>query len=170
MTTPILNRPTDDLAAAAWVAQIPGIPLGKVGWTLPKHTEWHGRGRTDGFVTVAIVGGGAHPTAPIRLPVVEATCWAAPSMTTEQGSVRVPWGRAGELAEAIVAETYRYAEAGASGIPIPVPGKGYAPVTVMAAQILTAPRRVPGDVAGYARLQFDVQLTWVSTLQEGITP
>lgn len=167
MTTPVLHRPTGKLVAIAWVQRIPGVPLGKVGGTLPPEASWRGRGSADGFVTVTIVGGSKHPTAPIRMPVVQIDCYAA---AAEQGSVRVPWGRASDLAEAIVAETDRYAEAGASGGVLVLPGKGYAPATVQTALALTEPREVPGDVAGYARLQFDVQLTWVSTLQEGTAP
>lgn len=150
MSTPLL--PTTDLVAIAWLRLIAGLPAQQIATKLPKDVTIL---RTVGFVTTQIVGGNPHPDVPMRQPVVTASCWAAPAA----GSEKVPWGRAANLAEPIMAATYDRdlmdAEVDLTGF-----DPDYLPARVRTVLALTEPVRVEGDPSGFARFDIDLRINW----------
>jgi len=165
MTTLLL--PNSELVACAWLAQVPGWTSAMVGTTLPRigpvgpMPDWV----ATGFVTVAVVGGTPGSHAPLAEPALSVNCWAANATCAGAGkpinvSQRPPWGKAAQLAEQIRHAVYVLDRGLGRGVAMSVPG--YAGAAVMSALMLTEPRRVPADIAGHARWQFDLQLDWVT--------
>jgi len=165
MTTLLL--PNSELVACAWLAQISGWNTGMVGTTLPRIgptgplPDWI----AAGFVTVGVVGGTPGSHVPLAEPALSVNCWAVNATCAGIGqpinvSPRPPWGKAAQLAEQIRYAVYVLDRGIGRHVAMAVPG--YAGAAVMSALMLTEPRRVPADIAGYARFQFDLQLDWVT--------
>jgi hypothetical protein len=151
-----LTPPNSELVAVAWLASIAGLE-GIVSTTLPKDvTGW----AATGFVTLGAGGGGGviggRPDLYLqtRHPVLSVHTWA-----TVPGSAKPPWGMAAALAELVVAGCWDE-ENMRRDLTLPA---GYDPARAMEAYPLTEPRRIPGDVSGYAHFQLDLQLHWVAT-------
>lgn len=166
-----LKLPNSELVAAGWLASISGWSSAVVGTTLPRLASqgplpsW----ATTGFATVAVVGGTPAALMPVAEPVISINCWAVNASVAgaPTGPINVsnkpPWGDAAQLAEQIRAAAYVLDKNTARSVAMPVPG--YAHATVMGAQLLIEPRRMPADIAGYARYQMDVRLTWAAGRQ-----
>lgn len=166
MTTLLL--PNSELVACGWLAEIPGWSSAMVGTTLPRMPSsgplpaW----ATAGFATVAVVGGTPGALMASVEPVVSINCWAvnATGSGTAGAPINVqnkpPWGKAAQLAEQIRAAAYTLDKSG--GRSVAMPASGYAHAAVLGAQLLTEPRRMPADLAGYARFQMEIQLRWVA--------
>lgn len=146
MTTYVV---TPEQVAVAWVKTVPTVPADKVATTLPADSTTWG---STGFVQVSIVGGAPEPHVPLYRPIVQVDCWA-----TNPGSAKPPWGRAGSLAQAIVWATYghRYAT------PVSA-GSDFQDALVLSVRPISEPRRIPDDEAGFARVQVDLELVWVT--------
>lgn len=168
--TTALKLPNSELVARAWLALVPqfadvGTPIVT---TLPQDVmTW----TATGAVQVAgIVGGSPDAYVPRANPVVWLKCWACTAtQATPTSRVTVsnkpPWGAANLLAEQIRAATYRIdTEAAARGLAMPAPG--YYGASVHAAYLLSEPRRIPGDSAGYACYTLDLQLSWVAEVPQ----
>lgn len=162
-----LLLPDSELVASGWLAAIPGWSSAMVGTTLPRLgpngplPDWV----DTGFVTVAVVGGTPASHVPQAEPVLSVNCWAVNASCAGPGQPinvqnKPPWGRASQLAEQIRAAAYVLDKGIGRGVTMPVPGYAHAAVT--SALLLTEPRRMPSDMAGYARYQLDIQLTWVA--------
>ncbi|QOR55838.1 MAG: hypothetical protein YHS30scaffold324_70 [Catenulispora phage 69_17] len=162
-----LLLPNSELVACAWLAQVPGFTAAMVGTTLPRLgptgplPDWV----AAGFVTVAVGGGTPGSHAPLAEPALSVNCWAVNATCTGSGqpinvSPRPPWGKAAQLAEQIRHAVYVLDKGATRAVSMPVPG--YAGAAVMSALLLSEPRRVPADIAGFARTQFDLQLDWVT--------
>lgn len=154
--------PNSELVAVAWIGTVGDMPAGAVSLQLPKDPAvWE----ANGFVTVGgpgagpgvgsggVIGGAPDWYVQTRHPVLSVHTWANAS-----GSARPPWGKAATLAEYIVAgcndeDTIRRT------LSLPT---GYGSARVNEAYPLTEPRRVPGDMSGYAHFQMDLQLHWVA--------
>lgn len=165
MTTLLL--PDSELVACAWLAQVPGWTTAMVGTTLPRlgpvgpMPDWV----ATGFVTIGVVGGTPAAEVPQAVPVLSVNCWAVNAKCAGIGqpinvSSRPPWGRASQLAEQIRHAAYALDKGLGRTVSMPVPG--FAVAGVQSALLLTEPRRVPADLAGFARYQFEMQLTWVT--------
>jgi hypothetical protein len=157
----IPNLPTDELVAVEWFATIPGLSRHMVATQLPPDVRKNGDAADWvtaglGFLTIAVVGGGADPMLPVKKPVVQADAWA-----TVLGSNKPPWNVANRIMEAI-----RYATWDRLGIarPLTIVSKGlaYPSAVVTSAYVATAPRRILDDAGDYARFSMDVALTWVT--------
>lgn len=160
-----LLLPNSELVARAWLATIPGITGAMVGTLLPRISEsvlpgW----AATGFLTVAVVGGSPHAYVPLAQPAVSVNCWAvAATQALPGGPVTVsnkpPWGKANQLAE-LVRQAVDPLQRGLSAKQVSMPVPGYGRAAVRSALMLTEPRRLPSDVAAYARFQFELLLHW----------
>lgn len=163
-----LLLPNSELVAAGWLAEIPGWSSAMVGTTLPRigSTGPLPAWVTTGFATVAVVGGTPASHAPQAQPVLSINCWAVNATGTgAQGapinvSNKPPWGKAAQLCEQIRAAAYVLDKGMGRAVAMPVPG--YAPAAVLSALLLNEPRRLPSDIASYARYQMEIQLVWVA--------
>jgi hypothetical protein len=98
-----------------------------------------------------VVGGTPNLDIPERAPVIEVNCYAV-----KVGSSKPPWNLASQLAEIVIAETYR-SDAGARLV---LPGTGYGLALVQTAAVVSEVRRVSADTGSYAHAQFDLVLRW----------
>jgi hypothetical protein len=140
-----------ELVARAWLLAQPGIPANKVGTTLPQDvTTWS----STGFVQIIVTGGSPNLYYGYRRPVITAHCWAInPNQQTP------PWGKAADLAEAIVQACHT--ENGRENLSLGVSG---------AAWILKEPKRIPWgfpsgqgsfiDPGEAAHFTVDFQIAW----------
>lgn len=163
-----LLLPNSELVACGWLANVPGFTAGMVGTTLPQMPAsgplpaWV----ATGFVTVGpAVGGSPGAFMPTAEPVLSINCWAVnatqsggPTGPINVGS-KPPWGKAAQLAERIRQAVYTLDKGSTRQVTMPV--TGYARATVNAASMLSEPRRMPSDLASYARTQFEIQLFWI---------
>lgn len=142
-------HPTSELVAVAWLKTLSGLTAGNIATTLPKDvTSW----ATAGFVQVTAVGGSPNRYVPVANPVVSVDCWA-----TAAQAANPPWYKANQLAEIIRTATLAH-----TAFPVLVDPPGtYNPARVHTAFLITEPRRVTNDPAGYARFTCDLQLAWV---------
>lgn len=148
---------TSELVALAWLRGVPGLDPADVGDTLPEdNTTWSACGFTQ---LVAVVGGTPGMYVPERTPVVQVDFWA-----TNPGSPLPPWGKARQLAEAVIADTYLptagLGTGGTRDVTALMPS-GFRGAVVQSAYVVTEPRRLPGDAGAYARLTMDLALAWV---------
>lgn len=153
---PITNA-NDELVARAWLRS---LGLTNVGTTLPQdRSSWS----AEGFVQVTITGDASHRYFKLRRPAITAVCWAtnpasANSPHPNMQSQTPPWGKANDLAEAIVNGCYDFTPStlslGVTGAPT---------VRTLEAVLISTPRRVSGDDGEYARYTVDFQLNWNTT-------
>lgn len=147
-----------ELVARAWLLAQQGIPANKVGTTLPQDvTTWS----STGFIQIIVTGGSPNLYYGYRRPVITAHCWAInPDKQTP------PWGKAADLAEAIVQACHT--ENGRENLSLGVSG---APtVRVTQAWIIKEPKRIPWgfpsgqgsfiDPGEAAHFTVDFQLAW----------
>ena len=161
MSNPLEPVPTDELVAVAWIGSIPGISPQMVATQLPEDAnadgtpaEWVTARR--GFITVTVVGGSPAPSLPLSRPVFQVDCWAV-----VPGSNKPPWGVANRLAEAVKQATWDRHTFSRS-LTITVNRVQYPPAVVLAARLVTQPRRVWSDEGDYARYQADLALDWIT--------
>lgn len=142
------NKPTTELVAIAWLKGVEGLPSEQIGTTLPANeTAW-----PNGFVQVMTVGGSPDMYIPARRPVVSVDFWAG-----NANGNKAPWGKANALAELVRDACY---EDDSSRV-VEISVGEYDDARVMSVYLLTEPRRIPEDAAGYAHYQMDVQFHWV---------
>jgi hypothetical protein len=151
---------TTEKVAVAWIASIPGLTAAGVGTQLPAaETEWGSADGTPGYVVVPVtVGGTPMANAPVQRPVVQVECWA-----TIPGSDYLPWNAAAQLPEQIRMATYDRSGAFSRLLDL---GPGYPSARVLAATILTQPRRVWSDEGDYAGFLFNLMLQFVAAGEE----
>lgn len=139
--------PSHDLVAAGYLSAL-DLPADGIDTDLPPNpADW----QDQGFVQVTAVGGPAEIHIPVHRPVVQVDVWCNRANTDT-----VPWNQAGHLAGALVAALYDSDSVGVA----PILPDGFRPVRVLSAYPLSAPRRVQGDPAGFARYTVDVALRW----------
>jgi hypothetical protein len=143
--------PTNELVVEAWLSQhVPGLVAAMVATSLPKDpTTW----AESGFLQVqALPGGSPDVDIPVRHPVFQIDAWA-----TRPGSSKPPWHLANRLIELVRNATESTA---AYGRPVTMP-PNYLGARVQAAYLISEPRRVTDDPAGYARFTADLAVDWV---------
>lgn len=106
-----------------------------------------------GFVQPSSVGGAINANVPIRNSVVSLDVWAV-----NPGSKRPPWGAAYAVAETIIAATYD-TEAHDTHAVVTLP-TGYPDARVTGFSVTTEPTRRPADPSDFARVGFEVAITW----------
>lgn len=138
--------PTAEQVGTAWVKTLDGVDATKVATALPGDANvW----ASTGFVQLAVVGGSPRIHSQMYSPVFQVDCWAA------NVAGKAPWGRAGSLAAAVVWGCYH----GPAPVLVNL-GSEFHMGRVHAVIPLSEPRRIEGDEAGFARVQFDMALTW----------
>lgn len=164
MTAPLVALPTQLtpnalLVARDWLKAAPRLAWSNAGTpvrvgvatSLPKDDA--PALTTLGFIRLTISGGSPDVYVPRRNPVVTAECWAAPNKPgTEGTAAKLPWDRAGGIAELVWESTF---DRGMQNFLISPPLPGYLPVRVRTVEALTEPRDIHTD-PNYAR--FDVEL------------
>lgn len=145
---PAPKTPNTDLVVVAWLKLLANI--GEVATVLPSAEVMRAQPH---FVRVRSGIGDLSPVdGLVRRPVVQIECWAAP----DEGSQKVPWGRANDLAELIYAtkndRTYM------DRVVQLVPAE-YGKARVHTVNPLE-PRRIEGDPSGWARFDVDATINW----------
>lgn len=153
---------TSEIVAVAWLLGVGGITAdaNHVGVTIPERDPTTGWAWEDtGFIQmVGVVGGSPGAHVPQRQAVVQIDTWAV-----NADSGLPPWGKARELAELIIADTYNTAANGDFGnrdVSALMPS-GYHGAYVQSVWPLTEPRKVPNDPGAFARYTFELSLVWV---------
>lgn len=144
--------PTNELVAVAWLSQrVPGLTSGMVSTSLPRDPAlW----ADNGFLQVqALPGGSPDVDIPVRRPVFQLDAWAS-----SPGSSKPPWGLANRLIELVREATE--SDAATYGREVTLP-PDYLGARVQAAYLISEPRRVGDDPAGYARFTADLAIDWV---------
>lgn len=146
-------RPNTELVAVAWLNTLAGLPAGGIATTLPQDaTTWV----TNGFVTVGPVVGGAPDTEmPVRRPVVQVQTWANGGQSNKP-----PWNKAAQLAEVIMAGCTA-AVRPHSPVVLTLPAN-YSAARILGVVAITEPRRLPSDVASYARYVMEIEFDWAA--------
>jgi hypothetical protein len=122
-----------ELAAMAWLKTVPGLPIDKIGTTLPQDPNaW----AEDGFIQPIITGKGSSSRYyGYRAPVVTVHCWAVnPTKQTP------PWWKANELAENIHEHLLVENNGGEN---IVLPKAGYRKIRILQAWVIEEPKRIP---------------------------
>ena len=145
--------PNSDLVAVQWLSTIPGMTADVVASQLPAdNTQW----QANGAVIATVFGGTPDPDINIAKPVVQVDCYAVvPS------SGKPPWWKPSLLAEQVRSACYDKPSHGRLLV-LNAGGVAYPNARVIGARITVEPRRLWSDAADYARVQLDLQLTWVS--------
>jgi len=145
-------RPNNTLVAVAWLSTLTDLPVGGIATTLPRDpATW----QTNGFVTVGpVVGGSPGVEMPTRHPVLQVQTWANGGQ-----SAKPPWNKAEQLAEIILAGC-QGAVRPHSSVVLTLPA-AYSAARLLGAYGISEPRRLPSDVASYARYEVDIQIDWV---------
>lgn len=143
---PTLTANTE-LVAVQWLLGVTGLSSGMVATQLPKdQSTWS----TNGFVTVAALGGGPNNYTGVRGPVLQLDCWAV-----APGSNKPPWFQANALAELVVGAC-RVGDGRTVTLP-----NGYPAARVLQAWVITEPRRVYDDAGDVARYTLNLALSWI---------
>jgi hypothetical protein len=141
-------RPNDEIVTVAWLkAAVPYLGSA-VATELPKdNTSWS----ASGFTKVSAIGGDPDLYVPVSKAAMSIDCYGA---STNSG--RPPWNLAGQLAEQIKAAIWEH---GTVPRVVALPA-AYASARVMTVIPRSEPRRVPDDVAAYARYTMDIEIWW----------
>jgi hypothetical protein len=147
----VVLLPNNELVGVSWISSIAGLQVDGVATQLPSaEASW----KTYGFVTIAVVGGSPENNTSIRRPVFQVDCWAV-----NRGSDKPPWWRANAMCEQIRAATFDRQHSH-RGCTITAGNASYPNAIVLAATMMTEPRRGYGDPGDYARYLFDLQMWW----------
>lgn len=155
MTSPLVLRANAELVVMAYLRQRILAAYGTaVGAVLQGPAEdgtlsWAG----VGFVQPSTIGGPIDANVPLRRSVVSLDVWAA-----NERSKRPPWGQAYAVAETVIAATYDTQGHDTHAV-VTLP-TGYPDARVTGFRVLTEPSRRPSDPSDYARVGFDVEITW----------
>ncbi len=155
MTTPLVLRANAELVVMAYLRQrilaAYGTAVGAVlqGPASDGTLTWQG----VGFVQPSSIGGSIDAYVPVRRSVVSLDAWAA-----NPGSKRAPWGQAFAVAETVIAATYDTPTYDTHAV-VTLP-TGYPNARVLGFRVLTEPGRRPSDPSDYARVGFDVEISW----------
>lgn len=154
--TAVPKRANAELVAAAYLRQMLAAYDPAVGATLQGPNPDTGviTWANSGFVQLSSISGTIDANVPLRHSALSLDVYA----TTARQSKRPPWGLAFSLAEAIIAATYDTATHDTHAVVSLPTGFPDARVTEFAA--LTEPSRRPSDPSDYARVGFDVRISW----------
>lgn len=142
--------PNNELVGVAWLRSAVPYLGSRVATELPTdNTSW----AASGFTTVSSVGGQPDIYVPWHRPVLSLDFWGSST-----GSGRPPWNLASQQAEQVLQAALAH---GSVPRTVAMP-TGYAPARVAQVIPRTEPRRINGDVAGYAHYQFDLEMWWVT--------
>src|SRR4051794_31817673 len=144
MPTTTLLHPTAELVAVHWLRGVPGIPVNQVNTTLPAKNAEFGE---NGFVQVQVYAGSMDFDTYMNSSVVQVDCWAY-----NPNSLKVPWGKANQLAEIIKFGT----RSANRMVTLPT---NYAQALVRSVIVRTDARRIVND-EDFARYSLDLTFNW----------
>lgn len=147
-------RATADLTCISWLDSFLPLASSSIGTTLPPLAEWQPQGV---FVRVFTVGGTKERNTPLRRSRIQLDVYSA-----DPGSKHPDWGRAAQLCEDIIARVDVQFAAGEPHEGVAIRGEQHDLAILHDVEVLTDPVRQEPDETSYARMQFDVQITWVS--------
>jgi hypothetical protein len=144
--------PSNELAFAAYMRAVDGVPTDKVGTILPNDlSKW----ASTGFVQLTVVGGSPSIEQPRFSPVVQVDVWGV-----SPNSPRPPWDLARDLVANIRWNIYNKTYENK----VYATRTGYYGARVLTVYLTTEPAPVEDnrvdDGSGFARLQFDVMFNW----------
>lgn len=143
------HYPNAEMAAQGWIRSVPGVDPTKVATTVPADASlW----ADTGFVQLMSVGGSPAVHTALRHPTLSISAWAV-----APGSQKTPWGKAQALAETVFQAFYDPARFPFVAVFSPM---DYYPAMIRTGYPLAEPRKIPGNDAGYAQVQFDAVFTW----------
>jgi hypothetical protein len=138
----------------AWIGSLPGLSTQMVATQLPDDTsKW----ASTGFIVVTTVGGIQDAYLPVNLPVMQVDCYAV-----NPGSNKPPWFKANNLASLVQRGCWDRYHINRL-LTITAGGVTYPQATVLTAYLTTPPRRLYEDPGDFARYQFDLALTWITS-------
>lgn len=141
-------HPNSELVTVAWLKSAVPYLGNRVATVLPQdNTSWS----ASGFTTVMSVGGTPNNYVGWRNPVMSVDCWG---VATSSG--KPPWNLAAQMAEEVRAAVLDHPTVGRA-VTMPT---GYLGARVGSVWLRSEPERRPGDVAGYAHYQLDIELLW----------
>lgn len=152
MTTPTRAPRTanTDLVTVAWLKLATPLGIGQVATQLPPADVVRS---LPHFCRVRTGIGSLTPAdGLVRRPVVQIECWSAP----DEGSQKVPWGPANDLAELVY--SLRLDRDFMDRVVQLVP-TDYGRARVHTVNMLE-PRRIEGDPSGWARFDVDATVNW----------
>lgn len=141
---PTLLHPTAELVAVHWLKGVDGLPVDQINTTLPEKKQDFA---ANGFVQAQVFTGSLDFDTYMNTSVVQVDCWAY-----NANSLKVPWGKANQLAEIIKFGTRNAART------VNPPGN-YAPAMVRSVLVRTDVRRVTND-EDFARYTLDLVFNW----------
>lgn len=141
---PTLLHPTAELVAVYWLKGVEGLPVDQINTTLPEKNDDFA---ANGFVQVSSLMGSFDFETYMQSPVIQVDCWAY-----NANSLKVPWGKANQLAEIIKYGTRDAART------VTLPGN-YAQAMVRSVLVRTDVRRVTND-EDFARYSMDLVFNW----------
>ncbi len=143
-----LLHPTNELVAVTWLKGVSGLN-NLVATDLPQdNSTWS----ASGFTQVMALGGNPGIYVPVSWPVISVDTWAVSPQSSQP-----PWGKANQLAEVIKAACLDH---GSVGRLLTTPA-AYNNARCLTVYPLTEPRRIRGDLAGYAHYSMDMLFMWV---------
>lgn len=140
-----LYTPSDEQVAVAWLKSCPTLSGVDVATSLAADASW--TGSTFIQVTSSPLGVAPHPYFQSHNPRIIVSCWARPKH----------WNDAADTSQLVRSETYRVSSART----VTIPGEGYYPIRVMAAQTLGEPVRITGDPNNFSRYDIAIGLEWI---------
>lgn len=153
-----LHRPTTEVVVVEWIRLIEGAgSLFGVATTLPDPsvTPWPG----GAFATVAVIPMTANVDVSQRVNgYAQIDAWATRDAPRD-ASLRPPWGRAGQIVEAIREATDEQQPFGAT---LDLSHIGYRSPRVEAAWIAEDAEKITDDPSAYARFRLDLRLDWIT--------
>jgi hypothetical protein len=157
MTTPLIPRKANaELVAQAYLREIL-TPYGVgVAAVLPGPSQETGllSWAVNGFVVVGSVNDQINRDVPVRTSIVSLDVYAV-----AVNSGKPPWGQAYAIAEVLIEAQYDTTTHDTQQ-PITTLPTGFPDVRVCGFRAVTGPSRRPSDPSNFARVGFDVSLSW----------
>lgn len=141
---PTLYIPTAELVAIWWLKSVAEVPVDQVAGTVPARSEEFAQ---NGFVQVQSAGGDRDIDTFMRNSDIQIDCWAY-----NADSQKVPWGKANQLAEQVLAGTLHPARV----VELP---ESYDNALVRSVYPIAEPQRIPSE-GDFARYSFNLTFVW----------
>lgn len=146
-----LYIPTPELVAIHWIKGVPGVPVDLVATTVPERSDEFAK---SGFIQVASAGGDRDIETGMRNSNITVSSWAY-----NPDSQKVPWGKANNLLELILAGTEedgRVPSRAARRLTLPAQ---YNDARVRTVYPIGEPQRIPEE-GDFARYSMTLVIVW----------
>lgn len=149
--------PNGGLVLTSWLAGIDGLSSDIVATSLPRElASW----ADAGFVQATVIPSpAAVDSGQARTLFAQIDTWAVRLEASGDVSPKRPVARAWRLAELILRGMEDDAQGSRFGKPVTMPAN-YLPARVLSAWPTTEPAEIPDDPSSYARITFDIALSW----------